>query len=1183
MGSVINGTAGNDTLTSTGVGDTLVGGAGSDVYYVNDSADVVSETMGDGPDIFVDDTASRFHPDAATNSTNVVFVGSGGEIYSKDYVTGIETLVSSDASGTPANKICDTPVVSADGTKVVFSSAATNLVAGDSNNATDVFIKDLVTGSISLVNTSAAGVPSLNASSFPSISADGSKVVFISGGVYVKDLTTGTLTLASSDSFGFNANASSGSASISADGSKVVFASSATNLVAGDSNNTQDIFMKDLQTGAVTLISAAAGGTHGNGNSQDPIFSPDGSKVAFTSVANNLGPTVTNTNVLNLYVKDLATGTVTLVSETPDGTQPDQSILYPVFSADGSKLAFCTFAQNLVAGDNNQLIDVFVKDLVTGGITRISSETYPIGNDYYFAFATDGRLLFGSDVAGVGHRLVSVDLNHTSGVDTVNSSVSYSLAANLENLTLTGSANINATGNALDNVIRGNAGDNTLDGGTGSDTFIGGAGNDLYLVNSAADVVQEATNAGIDTVRASLTQYLSANVENLTLTGTNNIDGVGNNLNNLIIGNSGNNILNGNGGNDTLIGGGGNDLLIGGAGNDVYRLTGGSGAIQEDVNGGIDTVESNMTSGPLVANVENLTLTGTANISGTGNALNNVITGNAGNNALDGGTGADTLIGGSGNDLYLVNNTSDVVQEGVNAGLDTVRSSIGWSLGANVENLTLTGTSAINGVGNSLDNLIIGNSGDNILNGNGGNDTLEGGISDTLIGGSGNDVYVKSNQFGEVREDINGGIDTVQSSFTQDLSANVENLILTGTANINGTGNALNNVLIGNTGNNQLDGGPVGADTLIGGAGDDRYTVWGGDDVVEEGANAGTDTVYALSDWSLGANFENLFLGNTDAKNGVGNSLDNLITTFPANGANMLNGNGGNDTLDGAGGADTLIGGAGNDLFLLNYDSGVATIQEDVNGGIDSVQSIFTQYLTANVENLILTGSSAVNGIGNNLANTITGNSGDNTLNGNSGNDSLIGGAGNDVYLVDSVFDVVTEASNAGIDSILSTVSFTLSSNVENLTLYGAGNINGTGNILDNHIVGNGGGNILNGGLGNDILTGGAGNDQFEFTTALNAGSNVDSIRDFSSGDTLQLSQVIFSRAGSVGTLNASFFKAGAGLTSGQDSDDHIIYNTTTGNLYYDADGSGAGASILFAQLGTTTHPTLTAAMIQVV
>jgi Ca2+-binding RTX toxin-like protein len=1181
MGSVINGTAGNDTLTSTGVGDTLVGGTGSDVYFVNDAADVVSETMGDGPDIFVNDSAFRFYPDAAASGTNVVYVGDAGEIYSKDVVSGVVTLVSSDASGTPANKICSLPVVSADGSKVVFTTMADDLVAGDPINTADVFIKDLTTGAITQVNTDAAGVPHSYASGAVSISADGSKVTFISDGVYVKDLTTGSLTLASSNSIGLNANATSYTASISSDGSKVLFASSATNLVAGDNNNTQDIFLKDLLTGAVTLISAAASGTHGNGYSADPIFSPDGSKVAFTSVSNNLGPTITNTNVLNLYVKDLATGTVTLVSHTPDGTQPDQSILGPVFSADGTKLAFYTFAQNLVADDNNQLVDIYVKDLVSGTITRVSSETYPIGNDYYFAFTPDGHLLFGSNVEGVGHRLMSVDLNHISGVDTVNSSVSYSLGANLENLTLTGSANINATGNSLDNVIRGNTGNNSLDGATGSDTLIGGAGNDLYLVNSAADVVQENANAGIDTVRSTLTQYLSANVENLTLTGTGDMDGVGNNLNNLIIGNSGNNILNGNSGNDTLDGGGGNDLLIGGAGNDVYR--GGSGAIQEDANGGIDTVESNFTIGPLVANVENLTLTGTANISGTGNSLNNVLTGNAGNNSLDGGAGADTLIGGAGNDIYLVNSATDVVQEGVNAGLDTVRSSITWSLGANIENLTLTGTSAINGVGNSLDNQLIGNSGANILNGNGGNDTLEGGISDTLIGGSGNDVYVKTNQFGEVREDINGGIDTVQSSFTQDLSANVENLTLTGTANINGTGNALNNVLIGNAGNNQLDGGPVGVDTLIGGAGDDRYTVWGGDDVVEEGVNAGTDTVYSLSDWSLGANLENLFLGSTDAKNGVGNSLDNLITTFPANGANMLNGNGGNDTLDGAGGADTLIGGAGNDVFLLNYDSGVATIQEAVNGGTDSVQSIFTQYLTANVENLILTGSSAVNGIGNDLANTITGNSGNNTLNGNTGNDTLIGGAGNDVYIVDSVLDVVTEASNAGIDTILSTVSFTLSSDVENLTLYGAGNINGTGNLLDNHIVGNDGNNIINGGLGNDILTGGAGNDQFIFTTALNAASNVDSIRDFSTGDTLQLSQVIFSHAGSVGTLNASFFKSGAGLTSGQDSDDRIIYNTSTGNLYYDADGSGAGASILFAQLGTTTHPSLTAAVIQVV
>jgi Ca2+-binding RTX toxin-like protein len=300
-----------------------------------------------------------------------------------------------------------------------------------------------------------------------------------------------------------------------------------------------------------------------------------------------------------------------------------------------------------------------------------------------------------------------------------------------------------------------------MSGGSGADVLIGGAGNDTYVVDNIADVVTELAGEGTDLVQSSVAYVLSANVENLTLTGSSAINGTGNSMDNVLTGNSGVN------------------SLSGGLGNDTY-VVGTGDIVAENANEGTDTVSSGVT-WTLGANIENLTLTGSSAINGTGNNLDNVLTGNSAVNTLRGGLGNDTYVVGSG----------DIVTENASEGTDTVSSGVAWTLGSNLEILALTGTSTINGTGNTLSNFLRGNTAANTLTGGTGIDLLE--------GGGGNDTL--SDSTAADRGYFNGG-------------AGAD--ILTG-----GSGAEL---FIGGTGNDTLNTGS-GADVVVFNLGDGQDTV----------------------------------------------------------------------------------------------------------------------------------------------------------------------------------------------------------------------------------------------------------------------------------------------------------------------------------------------------------------------
>ncbi|HUR89407.1 MAG TPA: NF038122 family metalloprotease [Ramlibacter sp.] len=596
-----------------------------------------------------------------------------------------------------------------------------------------------------------------------------------------------------------------------------------------------------------------------------------------------------------------------------------------------------------------------------------------------------------------------------------------------------------------------------------------------------------------------------------------------------------------------------------------------------DSGGHDETLTSDPTAS--VVNVNDLP-SGAVTISGTP-ISGQTLTANAGSVADGDGLGAFTYQWYAGGNAIGGANASTFKLTPVQAGM-TITVSVSYTDGFNAhESVTSAATAVvtvppgINVTGTSASETINGADGNDSLNGAAGNDTITAAWgNDTLVGGTGLDAL--DGQEGSDLYVVALAADHPAAEITDSGTTGADELRYTATA----------------TGTLTLFAGDTGIDKVVIGTG--------------TAANAVRTATTALS-------------VNAAA---VGNAL----AIFGNAGVNTITGTAFNDTLDGGVGADKLLGGDGNDLYIVDNARDLVT-EASVSGGTDTVQASVTFILGLNIENLALTGIAAINGTGNTLANTITGNAALNLIDGKAGLDVLDGAGGGDIYVVGAAADhpaaEIADTGSSGIDEVrfaatvagtltlfagdtgiekvtigtgtaaAATTSGTVALNVDasaianGLSILGnAGNNVITGTAFADSIDGGAGKDTISGGdgndtlmgrAGNDMLTGGNGTDAFVFNVAASASSNFDTITDFTGGvDTLQFSKAIFKGLGTLVTpLSSAQFWSGAGAVKGHDADDRLIYDTNTGILYYDLDGSGRGAAIAVAVLGTTTHPDL--------
>ena len=452
-----------------------------------------------------------------------------GDIFVRDTLINTTTLISVDSERliNQANRFSDNPSISADGRFVAFESDANNLV-WDTNNSADIFVRDTFTKTITRVSVDSAGNQAIGGSVSPSISADGRFVAFESAAnnlvpgdtnnstdIFVRDTIANTTILVSLDSAGnqtkFN---SSSNPTISADGRFVAFQSDAFNLVPGDTNNRSDIFVRDLSTNTTTRVSVDSTGNQANGGSAEPSISADGRFVAFQSDAFNLVPENTPSGS-DIFVRDRFTNATTLVS-IGLGNEANDYSFSPSISADGRFVAFISRASNLVPGDTNNNNDIFVRDLLTSTTILVPIDSVDDRPIKRIGFAVPVNPSISGDGRFVAFSFVTVypasgefqnqsnvfvaDLTSTLGV--INGTPGNdNLLGTSASDTLNGfDGDDTIAGLRGNDILNGGDGDDILYGGKGFDTLNGGLGNDILVGGLGNDVFVLGARLGIDTI-----------------------------------------------------------------------------------------------------------------------------------------------------------------------------------------------------------------------------------------------------------------------------------------------------------------------------------------------------------------------------------------------------------------------------------------------------------------------------------------------------------------------------------------------------------------------------------------------------------------------------------------------------------------------------------------------------------
>lgn len=552
-----------------------------------------------------------------------------------------------------------------------------------------------------------------------------------------------------------------------------------------------------------------------------------------------------------------------------------------------------------------------------------------------------------------------------------------------------------AEGDTLSGIERviGSAFSDNLTGDDEANIFVGSAGADILDGGNQIDTVDYSASAAAITVDLALGTGLGGDAEGDQLISIEKI--IGTRYDDSLTGDDGDNIF---------AGGAGADRLDGGAGNDTADYRSSSLAITVNLASGVAT--GGDATGDVFSSIENVIGTAFNDVI-TGNGADNRLEGGDGNDTLDGGAGADLLIGGLGNDTYIIDSYDDVVAEQIGGGTDLISTSLeSYTLGANVEGISYTGTQAFVGYGNSDKNTFSGGSGSETFYGYDGADKFNGSLgADTYYGGEGNDYVDYSKAATAITVNLTTNINLGDTA-AGDLLYSIENMgasnygdMLTGNEFANtiyGRGGA--DTIYGMDGNDVLDGG-AGADTLVGGTGDDTYIIDDVGDVVNELADEGTDSVKTnLDNYSLTSNVENLTHTSTRTFTGTGNSLDNIITGGAA--ADHLMGMDGNDRLIGGGGADILDGGQGIDT--VDYSDSLYGISVNLAGGKGVGGDAQGDELIA-IENIVGT-RYADRIIGNASDNAVYGGGGDDVITGGGGNDFADGGSGNDTFVLGGAF-----------------------------------------------------------------------------------------------------------------------------------------------------------------------------------